>query len=242
MDAKAVRTALVDAARTVAPDCELLRIYWYDGARDGSRPTSEQALIADLDNMKLRLGFINSHGQQKGVDSLIVTDLIELARLQSVSDALLISGDEDTRVGVQIAQNYGVRIHLLGIAPMRGSQSIQLLQEADTTREWARDLVDSFLTIRAVEPTSEVNAAAGTESHTIIQEVVAAYVAMLTASDAAGIWAYFDDGQRGVPPDKDREILGRCRDALARALTQDEKRQMRRIFSQAFSNRHPRNA
>jgi hypothetical protein len=59
---------------------DLLRVYWYDGAL-GSRPTLEQEKLAHLDNVKLRLGFINSVGQQKGVDSLIVTDLIELARL-----------------------------------------------------------------------------------------------------------------------------------------------------------------
>ena len=88
--------------------------------------------------MKVRLGFINSAGQQKGVDSLIVTDLIGLARQKAICDALLISGDEDVRIGVQIAQNYGVRVHLLGIAPSRANQSIQLVHEADTSQEWAR--------------------------------------------------------------------------------------------------------
>src|SRR5437660_754040 len=62
---------------------QLLRIYWYDGAL-GLRPTLEQEQLAHLDDIKVRLGFINSAGQQKGVDSLIVTDLIELARLGAV--------------------------------------------------------------------------------------------------------------------------------------------------------------
>ncbi|MDP1731532.1 MAG: NYN domain-containing protein, partial [Devosia sp.] len=101
--------ALKQVAASRAPVCSLLRIYWYDGAIGGPRPTTDQALLANLDDVKLRLGFVNSHGEQKGVDSLIVTDLIELARLKSVSDAVLLSGDEDVRVGVQIAQNYGVR-------------------------------------------------------------------------------------------------------------------------------------
>ena len=65
--------------------------------------------------MKLRLGQLNSEGQQKGVDSLIVTDLIELARNKAISDAVVLTGDEDIRVGVQIAQSLGVRVHLLGI-------------------------------------------------------------------------------------------------------------------------------
>ncbi|MHA1559978.1 MAG: NYN domain-containing protein, partial [Alphaproteobacteria bacterium] len=127
LQAPEVLQRLKTIAGEKAPDCRLLRVYWYDGAIGGARPTADQALVANQDDVKLRLGFVNSHGQQKGVDSLIVTDLIELARLGSISDAVLLSGDEDVRVGVQIAQNYGVRIHLLGIAPSRGSQSHQLL-------------------------------------------------------------------------------------------------------------------
>jgi uncharacterized LabA/DUF88 family protein len=68
--------------------CSLLRIYWYDGAIGGARLTAEQSLLAHLDDVKVRLGFINTVGQQKGVDSLIVTDLIELARQKAISDAL----------------------------------------------------------------------------------------------------------------------------------------------------------
>ena len=59
------------------------------------RLTADQALLASLDDVKIRLGFINSVGEQKGVDSLIVTDLIELARQKAVCDAILLSGDED---------------------------------------------------------------------------------------------------------------------------------------------------
>jgi uncharacterized LabA/DUF88 family protein len=56
-----------------------------------------------MPDVKIRLGYINGAGQQKGVDSLIVTDLIELARNQAISDAYLVSGDGDLRVAVQIA-------------------------------------------------------------------------------------------------------------------------------------------
>jgi hypothetical protein len=146
--AKAV-SELTQFAITKGGSVDILRIYWYDGAI-GLRPTSEQERLGHLDNVKVRLGFINSVGQQKGVDSLIVTDLIELARLGAICDAVLLAGDEDVRVGVQIAQNYGVRIHLLGIKPSRGSQSKALLQEADTTSEWDRSTVEKFLSLRSV--------------------------------------------------------------------------------------------
>ncbi len=52
----------------------------------------EQQSIADADDVKLRLGIISPSGQQKGVDSLIVTDLVELARNHAISDADVLSG------------------------------------------------------------------------------------------------------------------------------------------------------
>jgi len=108
----------------------LLRVYWYDGTSTG--PTAQHLTPAHLQDVKVRLGFVNSVGEQKGVDSPIVTDMIALARNRAISDAVLVSGDEDLRVGVQQAQEFGVRVHLIGIKPSRGSQSLFLLQEADT--------------------------------------------------------------------------------------------------------------
>ncbi|SDU22584.1 NYN domain-containing protein [Stappia sp. ES.058] len=247
LDAPAVVENLVDLVCAKAPDCRILRVYWYDGAIGGSRPTSDQALVANLDDVKLRLGFINSYGQQKGVDSLIVTDLIELARLNSISDALLLSGDEDVRVGVQIAQNYGVRIHLLGVAPGRSSQSQQLLQEADTTSEWDRRTVATFLSVRetavATEEVAEAaKTAAATTSPTAgfvsgkIEVAVKAFVEELVESDIKGIEAYWQR-ERGVPPDLDRKLLRICGNAIGRKLEPDETRDMRSCFRSAVKTR-----
>lgn len=61
----------------------LLRIYWYDGTSTG--PTAQQLTMAHLADVKVRLGFVNSVGEQKGVDSLIVTDMITLARNRGIS-------------------------------------------------------------------------------------------------------------------------------------------------------------
>ena len=121
----------------------LLRVYWYDGTSTG--PTAQHLTLAHLQDVKVRLGFVNSVGEQKGVDSLIVTDMIALARNRAISDAVLVSGDEDLRVGVQQAQEFGVRVHLVGIKPSRGSQSLFLLQEADTTHEWSTAEISVFL-------------------------------------------------------------------------------------------------
>ena len=129
----------------------LLRIYWYDGTSQG--PTSQHITLAGQEDVKVRLGFVNSRGQQKGVDSLIVTDMITLARNRAMAECVLLSGDEDLRVGVQQAQEYGVRVHLLGIKPARGNQSMFLLQEADATHQWeASDLRTSCSAVPARNP------------------------------------------------------------------------------------------
>jgi uncharacterized LabA/DUF88 family protein len=137
--------ALADFAMQVS-GVDLLRVYWYDGTSTG--PSSQHITLAHLARVKVRLGFVNSFGEQKGVDSLIVTDMIALARNHAMSEAVLLSGDEDLRVGVQQAQEFGVRVHLLGIRPSRGSQSLFLLQEADSTHEWSPDDIAPFLSCK----------------------------------------------------------------------------------------------
>ena len=72
----------------MASEASLLRIYWYDGILQGQRSQAQREL-ATADNVKVRLGTV-SGGRQKGVDSLIVTDLIELARNHAISDAVLL--------------------------------------------------------------------------------------------------------------------------------------------------------
>ena len=239
IDAQKVVEALKTIALDRAESCSLLRIYWYDGAIGGSRPTTDQALLAHLDDVKLRLGFVNNAGQQKGVDSLIVTDLIELARQKSICDAVLMSGDEDVRVGVQIAQNYGVRVHLIGIAPSRGTQSHQLLQEADTTHEVQADWIGTFLSIRGaqsspaeypLEPARPIGAqpyGANTESQ--IAAVVRQIVGAFSQSDLDGVLAYWER-ERGVPKEFDGRILVRCREVLGRTMDRTELRFARTEF------------
>ena len=90
-----VLDALRSLAKQAAPDARLLRIYWYDGLTRGGRLNAEQSTLSVSRDVKLRLGMVNSHGEQKGVDSLIVTDLIDLARNRAITDAVILSGDED---------------------------------------------------------------------------------------------------------------------------------------------------
>jgi len=140
----------VEALKQFSEQCSglpLLRIYWYDGARRG-QPTTEQAGLAIQDNVKLRLGVVGFDGRQKGVDSLIVTDMITLARNGAMTHCVLVSGDEDLRVGVQQAQEFGVRVDLLGIVDRQTastSQSDLLRREADSTKKWSDRDIDPLL-------------------------------------------------------------------------------------------------
>ncbi|MBV8800994.1 MAG: NYN domain-containing protein [Alphaproteobacteria bacterium] len=214
--------------------CELLRVYWYDGAL-GTRPTLEQTTLAHTDNVKLRLGFINSLGQQKGVDSLIVTDLIDLGRNHAICDAILLSGDEDVRIGVQIAQQFGVRIHLVGITPVRGSQSRTLQQEADTTTEWDQATVAKFLSIAAPVAPIQANVPVqpavpiGANPDPVLEQVVVTLCASLDSTTGLSLKAHWQ-AQFGIPPEYDGKLLAQARAAVGRELTLPERKAIRARF------------
>ncbi|MFT5431263.1 MAG: uncharacterized LabA/DUF88 family protein [Myxococcota bacterium] len=97
-----------------------------------SGPSPQHTALAVHDMIKARLGRMNEFGQQKGVDSLIVADMINLARKGAMATAILLTGDEDIRVGVQHVQEHGVVVHVVGIAPVQQTQSNLLLQESET--------------------------------------------------------------------------------------------------------------
>jgi uncharacterized LabA/DUF88 family protein len=123
---------------------ELLRIYWYDAARDRV-PTVDQRVIAQLPWVKVRLGNLNARGQQKGVDAQIRSDLEALARHHAVNDTVLIAGDEDMVPAVEAAQAYGVRIHLWGVEPPFGTnQAERLVWESDTVEILSADFLRPF--------------------------------------------------------------------------------------------------
>ncbi|TKK88338.1 NYN domain-containing protein [Herbidospora galbida] len=125
---------------------ELLRVYWYDAARDRV-PTVDQRVIAQLPWVKVRLGNLNARGQQKGVDAQIRSDLEALARHHAVSDTVLIAGDEDMVPAVEAAQAYGVRVHLWGVEPPFGTnQAERLVWESDTVEIITADFLRAFFT------------------------------------------------------------------------------------------------
>lgn len=236
--------AVVAALRRFAESASklpLLRIYWYDGTNQG--PTAVQIAMARLDNVKVRLGFVNASGQQKGVDSLIVTDMIALARNGAMAECVLLSGDEDLRVGVQQAQEYGVRVHLLGVKPARGSQSMFLYQEADTTHEWNRSDISEFMGIKRTE-NHDVDSQSGSKGSDRGLRVLTDQLRFVAKSIADGIpeselrsLAACVKREGMHPKELDGQLLALGRQVLGRFLSKSEKRRIRDEFRKALASR-----
>jgi len=217
---------------TLGAGSPLLRIYWYDGAKNGL--TVEQLVLADMQDVKVRLGSINSAGQQKGVDSLLVTDLIDLARNQAISDAVVVTGDGDMRIAVQIAQSFGVRVHLVGLEPSRASQSLLLRQEADTVHEISKTDVGKFMRHSATllpAPQLGSSSVVTTESEISFADAVRRSIetslSQISAEEMSDLRQVTADSRR-IPEQYDRRILGTCGVLLKRKLDYDELRAMRK--------------
>jgi uncharacterized LabA/DUF88 family protein len=234
LDEKLLLPELEAFALACEPQCSFLRIYWYDGLI-GFRETAEQRRLADSPFVKLRLGTVDARGDQKGVDSLIVTDIVDLARCGAVESAVVVTGDEDVRIGVEIAQRYGVRVHLLGIVPSRGSQSAQLLREADTTAEWDAAKIRTFLSVENAtvsalgSPTTGRSPSIDTPTEAALRQAAAVLAGSMAGSQIAAVIASWD-AKTGIDRSTDGRLLAQARNSLGRDLDASEKRSMRRLF------------
>lgn len=151
------------------------------------------------------------------------------------------------RVGVQFAQSYGVRVHLIGIANEhdRNHQSLSLIQEADTHTEWSADVINSFLSIRqpasrparASLPPIEVASSPAVNEEPLTSEAAIArleahvqtLVDELVPNDLQGLKGVLKSSN-SLPREFDGRLLGTCRDILQRDLEQPEKRFARKKF------------
>jgi uncharacterized LabA/DUF88 family protein len=108
----------------------LLRCYWYEATVEGRR-TAEHDTLADLPGVKLRLAKMRP-GRREGVESEIHRDLATLARNKAVTDAVVLSAEEDLAQVVADVQDLGMRVTLLHIG-FEGNGTIprSLRQECD---------------------------------------------------------------------------------------------------------------
>jgi len=112
----------------------VLRTYWYEATVEGRR-SDEHDTLADLPGVKLRLAKMRP-GRREGVESEIHRDLTTLARNKAVTDAMVVSAEEDLAQVVADVQDLGMRVTLLHIA-VEGNGMVPraLRQECDDIAE-----------------------------------------------------------------------------------------------------------
>ncbi len=126
----------------------LLRCYWYEATVDGRR-TAEQDALADLPGIKLRVAKIRP-GRREGVETEIHRDLTTLARNNAITDALVISAEEDLAQVIADVQDLGLRVTLVHIA-VDGNWTISraLRQESDDIIEIGGEQLRSYVELIA---------------------------------------------------------------------------------------------
>src|SRR6516225_10384693 len=103
-------TGLLSGLATERTGLPLLRCYWYEATVDGRR-TAEHDALADVPGIKLRIAKIRP-GRREGVESEIHRDLTTLARNNAISDALVVSAEEDLAQVIADVQDLGMRVTL----------------------------------------------------------------------------------------------------------------------------------
>jgi uncharacterized LabA/DUF88 family protein len=240
---------LIDAGRATCGE-DLLRVYWYDGAID-QVPTTQHQTLGALPNVKVRLGRLVGGGQ-KGVDTLVVLDLTTLARERAISTAFVMSGDEDLREGVAVAQQLGVRVVLWGLEPIPSTelnQALTLIREADahTVLDSAAFVAPFFTQVKKLPVAAnskkaiEVEAIATNEKESVAtvssraldvgREFIADWLAAgPSASAVEALRQAKEQYPRRIPAGIDAELLARGRIKVANPLSEDQKRELRRGF------------
>jgi len=232
-----LRQKLLSIAKEEFPEASLLRIYWYDGPGNGGKAEEHKA-IELLDDFKLRLGTRNVVGQQKGVDGLIIADIIGLAQNRAISDALILSGDADLTPGVVAAQGLGLRIHLLTLN-QKSSAAAYLRCEVDRKCHWPAPSILEFASPAKDSP------AIATETTTSLNQPTPGIDYTATLSQGSSQQASLEqaaqdcfDGlskeqriqigkQISIPKEIDRLLLAAGKKLIQRNLEETEKRQLR---------------
>lgn len=214
-----------------------MRTYWYDAApRIG--PTPEQLTIGNQRDVKLRLGRLIG-GKQKGVDSLIVRDLITLGHERAITTAFLLGVDDDLREGVVETQDMGVKVILLGIQPTyEPNQSDVLIREADGHIIFDADFLMPFFAPKPVAPS--ISGDTPVMERVGLEEAVydsgarfaSEFVGNSTEEELKAIFT----GRPVIPPSLDRDLLFYAQDTLAIRLVDELglKKKLRAGFWRQF--------
>ena len=232
-----MRQSLLRLGQRLLPKRELFRIYWYDGYIEkdphgrGIR-TNFNEKIAELNNFKLRLGTVNSAGQQKGVDGLIIADLITLAQNHIVSDVLLISGDADLAPGVSTAQMLGIRVHQVELGPKEATSPV-LRREVDCSFFWPENEIQLFIDSKyaardfAVLPKLSNYSTADSDAKVLgrqeieeLKDALSSLSSIFSQSEIQELQSISDT--KKIPPELDKKALKYLSDAIKGGLSKTQ--------------------
>ena len=175
-DPQGLIAMLIEQSFQALGNRNLLRLYWYDGI--AGRLSSEHEALSQLPDVQFRAGTISKSGQQKGVDSKIMADLIELSGNDAISDAVLVTGDGDLVVGIDLAQRQGVRVAVIGLEePAVGvahNQSFEMVCAVDRVRRIGKAEIAPFFSFAsATGPVATASTASAPKPPTTAKKAVA---------------------------------------------------------------------
>jgi NYN domain len=238
---------LIELIETKYPSDDHLRTYWYDGARPFTPWSDEHTKVAFQPSVKLRLGIINDAGSQKGVDTLIIRDLMTLSQERSIQRAIVISGDEDLREAIEFAQDRGVRVTLL-VFPNHSGQMREVSQwlkaTCDEVLQMAPQIFKSTMSRRASPVRQSVSVKNPTETTLTIE----AYTLLERAAEDFGVKcaqrltsdqdvASVLRSKPSVPPQYDGPLLREVAEKIeVETLSYDQKQRIREAFWDGFEH------
>lgn len=237
-----LRTRLLKEVKQQLPDGDLLRVYWYDHQRFTGKSASHSAIDL-LDDFKLRLVTPDDSRHSSSLDCEMLADLMELAHHRAISHALMMSDSVGLVSGVRAVQSRGVRVHLLTVGE-DSMRSSTLTAEVDTKRTWGTAELIHFVTgltkdnqpaeaPRDIDIRHRFEAHSGMTTHkenSSLTWVAQMANTRIKEGPQAVVFAALKPGLRSLPREIDSALLLVGRQELGRALTEPEKRELRREF------------
>lgn len=136
----------------------ILRTYYYNCPPYQSNPSTVEerervsradkfyAMLNRLPKYEVRHGRLarrDGRFEQKGVDTLLSVDMVNLAASRQISDAILIAGDYDFIPAVKVAKDHAVNITLYH-SKERGSYHDSLWNTCDMRKPIDQSLIDKI--------------------------------------------------------------------------------------------------
>lgn len=202
-----------------------LRIYWYDGAL----PTGlsiEQQKVSQIPGILFRKGYINEKNEQKGIDTHIVAELLELSYKGIIDEAIIIACDSDLAIGVEYAQKLGVKVSLMTVSNIGISQDLK--NQVDTITEIPVDILKNLFYLHNNDDLQK-------DVSVLYHDIVDNYLNNLNEETKEEFVTHIVNCN-SLPPLCDRELLKIAAGYLKRQLTTSEKHILRDKFIKYLKN------